>query len=111
MLIFGLIGVVISTIGLLKITGIGELLIIWGRKVNWEASGTIAEWFGAFGQILIAMIAVYIAWLEYVISKDLTIQQNLLTAQQNIVTQQQTIDSYFQGISDLVLDEGGLLED
>ena len=61
MLIFGLIWVVISTIRLLKSTDIGELLIIWGRKVNWEASGTIAEWFGAFGQILIAMIAVYIA--------------------------------------------------
>jgi uncharacterized protein YjbI with pentapeptide repeats len=41
----------------------------------------------------------------------LTIQQNLLTVQQNIITQQQTIDSYFQGISDLVLDEEGLLED
>ena len=111
MLTFGLVGIVISTIGLLKFTGIGQLLIIGGRKVNWEASGTIAEWVGAFGQILIAIIAVYIAWRQYIISKDLTIQQNLLTAQQNIITQQQTIDSYFQGISDLVLDEGGLLED
>jgi uncharacterized protein YjbI with pentapeptide repeats len=41
----------------------------------------------------------------------LTIQQNLLTIQQNLITQQQTIDTYFQGISDLVLDEEGLLED
>lgn len=61
--------------------------------------------------MLIAILAVYIAWRQYVISKDLTIQQNLLTAQQNLITQQQTIDSYFQGISDLVLDEEGLLED
>ncbi|NRB08528.1 MAG: pentapeptide repeat-containing protein [Richelia sp.] len=111
MLTLGLIGLGIGTIGLVKFTGVGELLITWGRKVNWEASGTLAEWFGAFGQILIAIIAVYIAWRQYVISKDLTIQQNLLTVQQNIITQQQTIDSYFQGISDLVLDEEGLLED
>jgi uncharacterized protein YjbI with pentapeptide repeats len=47
---------------------------------------------------------VYVAWRQYVISKDLTIQQNL-------ITQQQTIDSYFQGISELVLDAEGLLED
>jgi uncharacterized protein YjbI with pentapeptide repeats len=60
--------------------------------------------FGALGQILIAILAVYIAWRQYVISKDLTIQQNT-------ITQQQTIDTYFQGISDLVLDDEGLLED
>ena len=38
------------------------------------------------------------------ISKDLTIQQNR-------ITQQQTIDAYFQGVSDLALDEQGFLED
>jgi uncharacterized protein YjbI with pentapeptide repeats len=59
---------------------------------------------GAVGQILIAILAVYIAWRQYVISKDLTIQQNT-------ITQQQTIDAYFQGVSDLVLDDQGLLED
>ncbi len=80
-------------------------------KINWDISGTLADWFGALGQILIAVIAVYIAWRQYVISKDLTIQQNLLTIQQNNITQQQTIDTYFQGISDLVLDQEGLLED
>jgi len=61
-------------------------------------------------QILIAVIAVYVAWRQYIISRDLTIQQNLLTVQQNLITQQQTIDSAFQGISDLVWMEG-LLED
>jgi uncharacterized protein YjbI with pentapeptide repeats len=64
----------------------------------------LGEVVGAIGQILIAVLAVYVAWRQYVISKDLTIQQN-------IITQQQTIDSYFQGISELVLDEEGLLED
>jgi len=43
--------------------------------------------FGALGQILIAVIAVYVAWRQYIISKDLTIQQNLLTVQQNLITQ------------------------
>ncbi len=111
MVLFGFIGVVIGTTGLVKFTGLGNLIMVWGRRINWDASGTLAEWFGALGQILIAIIAVYVAWRQYIISKDLTIQQNLLTVQQNVITQQQTIDSYFQGISDLVLDEEGLLED
>lgn len=106
-----LVGLVVALIGGLKFSGIGDRLLWLGKRINWEASGTLAEWFGALGQILIAIIAVYVAWRQYVISKDLTIQQNLLTVQQNIITQQQTIDSYFQGVSDLVLDEEGLLED
>jgi uncharacterized protein YjbI with pentapeptide repeats len=104
-------GTITAIISLVRFTGISSNLMEWGRKVNWDASGTLAEWFGALGQILIAIIAVYVAWRQYVISKDLTIQQNALTVQQNIITQQQTIDSYFQGVSDLVLDEEGLLED
>ncbi|WP_427162047.1 pentapeptide repeat-containing protein [Aliinostoc sp. HNIBRCY26] len=106
-----LMGLVVAFIGALKFTGVSDRLLLWGKRVNWDASGTLAEWFGALGQILIAVIAVFVAWRQYIISKDLTIQQNLLTVQQNIITQQQTIDSYFQGVSDLVLDEEGLLED
>lgn len=101
-LTIALVGLVVASIAIIRFSGV---------KINWDASGTLAEWFGALGQILIAIIAVYVAWRQYVISKDLTIQQNLLTIQQNNITQQQTIDSYFQGISDLVLDEEGLLED
>ncbi|MCC5643105.1 pentapeptide repeat-containing protein [Nostoc sp. CHAB 5824] len=104
-------GLIVAIIGLIRFTGVGDRLLLWGRQINWDIAGTLAEWFGALGQILIAIIAVYVAWRQYVISKDLTIQQNLLTVQQNIITQQQTIDSYFQGVSDLVLDEEGLLED
>jgi uncharacterized protein YjbI with pentapeptide repeats len=107
----GFFGLIAAIIGIIRFTGIGDDLLRWGRRINWDASGTLAEWFGALGQIFIAVIAVYVAWRQYVISKDLTIQQNLLTVQQNIITQQQTIDSYFQGVSDLVLDEEGLLED
>ena len=110
-LLLGFLGLSVSIIGLLKFTDLGDVLLGWGKKINWDASGTLADWFGALGQISIAVIAVYVAWRQYVISKDLTIQQNQLTVQQNIITQQQTIDSYFQGISDLVLDEEGLLED
>ncbi|MGH7999407.1 MAG: pentapeptide repeat-containing protein [Brasilonema sp.] len=110
-LFIAFLGVVASVIGFVKFSGLGDRIIAFGRRVNWDAAGTLAEWFGALGQILIAIIAVYVAWRQYVISKDLTIQQNQLTIQQNIITQQQTIDSYFQGISDLVLDEQGLLED
>jgi uncharacterized protein YjbI with pentapeptide repeats len=49
-------------------------------------------------------LAAYIAWRQYIISRDLTIQQNL-------ITQQQTIDAYFQGISDLIIDPNGQLDD
>lgn len=80
-----------------------QFRLLW-TQVNWDAVGALGDAFGALGQILIAILALYIAWRQYVIEKDLTTQQNL-------ITQQQTIDSYFQGISDLVLDEEGLLED
>ncbi|MBD2727001.1 pentapeptide repeat-containing protein [Nostoc sp. FACHB-892] len=110
-LFVAILGLIVAIIGLIKFTGVGDRLMLWGRQINWDIAGTLAEWFGALGQILIAIIAVYVAWRQYVISKDLTIQQNLLTVQQNIITQQQTIDSYFQGVSDLVLDQEGLLED
>lgn len=109
--IFGIFIFTIGIIGAIKFTGVWDDILRWGQSVNWDASGALGEWVGALGQVSIAIIAVYVAWRQYVISKDLTIQQNLLTVQQNIITQQQTIDSYFQGISDLVLDEEGLLED
>ncbi|MEH1846904.1 MAG: pentapeptide repeat-containing protein [Nostoc sp.] len=104
-------GLLVAIVGLIRFTGVGDRLLVLGHQINWDIAGTLADWFGALGQILIAVIAVYVAWRQYVISKDLTIQQNLLTVQQNIITQQQTIDSYFQGVSDLVLDQEGLLED
>lgn len=97
-------GLTLAVIGLLKVVGFGNTLMTWYKQLDWNAIGALGEVFGALGQILIAILAVYIAWRQYIISKDLTIQQNT-------ITQQQTIDTYFQGISDLVLDEEGLLED
>ncbi|MBE9177946.1 pentapeptide repeat-containing protein [Oculatella sp. LEGE 06141] len=100
----GLIGALAATWGILQLTGVIQRSAGWFGQLDWNAIGALGEVLGALGQILIAIIAVYVAWRQYVISKDLTIQQN-------VITQQQTIDSYFQGISDLVLDAEGLLED
>ena len=88
-------GVIVAIVGIAALTGFTKAF---------DSVGSLAEWIGALGQILIAILAVYIAWRQYVISKDLTIQQNT-------ITQQQTIDAYFQGICDLALDDEGLLED
>lgn len=97
-------GIIAGLMGLASLSGVNRTIDKFLNKINSEAIGSLAEWTGAVGQILIAVLAVYIAWRQYVISKDLTIQQN-------VITQQQTIDSYFQGVSDLALDDEGLLED
>lgn len=90
--------------GLSYYFGFYDRLRQWLQNFQYDEFGSWAEWVGALGQIMIALLAVYVAWQQYVISKDLTIQQNR-------ITQQQTIDTYFQGISDLVLDDEGMLED
>ncbi|MDX2216490.1 MAG: pentapeptide repeat-containing protein [Oculatellaceae cyanobacterium bins.114] len=102
--LIALIGLLVGIICIFRFTSLGAGLGRWYSGLNWDAVGATGEVVGAVGQILIAVLAVYIAWRQYIISKDLTIQQNL-------ITQQQTIDSYFQGISELVLDAEGLLED
>lgn len=99
-----LVGTVAALIGFSRFSGFNRQISQWYSRLDWNAVGALGEVLGAVGQILIAILAVYVAWRQYVISKDLTIQQNL-------ITQQQTIDTYFQGVSDLVLDEEGLLED
>jgi uncharacterized protein YjbI with pentapeptide repeats len=102
--ILAFIGFVSAIAGLLNYFGFYGNIGTWLTQFKYDEFGSWAEWIGAVGQILIAMLAVYVAWAQYVISKDLTIQQNR-------ITQQQTIDTYFQGISDLTLNEEGLLED
>lgn len=98
------VGLILSTAILFKYLGVYHRIGLWLNQFKYDEFGSWAEWVGALGQILIAVLAVYVAWQQYVISKDLTIQQNR-------ITQQQTIDAYFQGISDLVLGPDGLLED
>jgi uncharacterized protein YjbI with pentapeptide repeats len=102
--ILAFIGFVGAIAGLLNYLGFYSNIGSWLTQFKYDEFGSWAEWIGAVGQILIALLAVYVAWAQYVISKDLTIQQNR-------ITQQQTIDTYFQGISDLTLNEEGLLED
>lgn len=95
---------ILATLGMSKYFRLYETIRIWLNNFKYDEFGSWAEWVGALGQIMIAVLAVYVAWQQYVISKDLTIQQNR-------ITQQQTIDAYFQGVSDLVLDGQGMLED
>jgi uncharacterized protein YjbI with pentapeptide repeats len=103
-LTIGSLGGIAAIVGLLQLLGVYRQLGKLSTRINWDAFGTLAEWTGAVGQIFIAILAVYIAWRQYIISKDLTIQQNR-------ITQQQTIDAYFQGVSELALDQQGFLED
>lgn len=102
--LFGLVIAALALAGLFKFIGFYNLISYWLTQIKWDEFGSWADWFGALGQIMIAVLAVYVAWEQYVISKDLTIRQNT-------ITQQQTIDTYFQGISDLALSDEGLLED
>ncbi|NEO82647.1 MAG: pentapeptide repeat-containing protein [Spirulina sp. SIO3F2] len=102
--VVGIVGLVGAIAGFGQIFGLYEGVNQWLAQAKWDEFGSWADWFGAIGQIMIAIIAVYVAWEQYVISRDLTIRQNM-------ITQQQTIDAYFQGISDLALSDEGLLED
>jgi uncharacterized protein YjbI with pentapeptide repeats len=75
------------------------------RSGNWEAIGAIGEGVvGAFGSILVACVALFIAWRQVMVDQRLTTQQNR-------ITQAQTIDSFIHGISELISDEEGMLED
>ncbi|WP_036485697.1 pentapeptide repeat-containing protein [Myxosarcina sp. GI1] len=98
------IGFTAALAGLFNYLGVYRRVGDWLTQFKYDEFGSWADWVAAVGQISIAILAVYVAWAQYVISKDLTIQQNR-------ITQQQTIDAYFQGISDLTLNEEGLLED
>ncbi len=102
--ILGFIAFIAAIAGLFKYLGFYSAISNWLNQFKYDEFGSWADWVGALGQISIAILAVYVAWAQYVISKDLTIQQNR-------ITQQQTIDAYFQGISDLTINDEGLLED
>lgn len=102
--VLAFIGFTSAIVVFLKYFGVYVRIGNWLNKFAYDEFGSWAEWVGALGQISIAMLAVYVAWAQYIISRDLTIQQNR-------ITQQQTIDSYFQGISDLTINDEGLLED
>lgn len=102
--IFACLGLVASGSGLFLMSPLGQSAATWFWQLNWLQVSTIGAVLGALGQIFIALLAVYVAWQQYVISEDLTIRSNT-------ITQQQTIDAYFEGIAQLMLDDEGLLED
>lgn len=98
-------GLVVSVLAVPLALGWFDRYLAYYRTNNWEAIGAIGEGvIGAFGQILVALVAVAIAWRQVLIEQRLTTQQNR-------ITQAQTIDSFIQGISDLIIDEEGMLED
>lgn len=100
-----LVGMLTAAVGLSLALGWWDPLISIYKSGNWDAIGAIGEGVvGAFGQILVALVALIIAWRQFVVDQRLTTQQNR-------ITQAQTIDSFIQGISDLVSDEEGMLED
>lgn len=98
-------GLVLASLSVMVELGwLEPYLSLWAER-NWEAIGAIGEGVvGAFGQILVALVALLIAWQQVRVDQR-------LTGQQNVITQAQTIDSLIQGISELIVDEEGLLED
>ena len=98
-------GLVLALIAIPVALGWLDPVIDLYRSGNWEAIGAIGEGvIGAFGQILVALVALAIAWRQVMVDQRLTTQQNR-------ITQAQTIDNFIHGISQLVSDEEGLLED
>ena len=88
--------------------------------MNWEAFGAISELAGAGGSISIAIIAVYVGIRQWVDGKRISREQRELTEriernnsasklEQERIIRAQSLDSYFDGISTLLLrDEDGI---
>jgi uncharacterized protein YjbI with pentapeptide repeats len=98
-------GLLLGAIAVPVALGWWDPLIDLYRSRNWEAIGALGEGvIGAFGQILVALVALAIAWRQVMVDMR-------LTSQQNRITEAQTIDSFIHGISEMILDEEGMLED
>ena len=91
------------------------------EPVNWEAVGALGELVGAVGSIMIACLALYIATRQWLDGKRFSREQRELTEEiernsdaakqeQERIVRAQSLDSYFDGISTLLLrDEDGAL--
>lgn len=103
--VLALLGVVLAAVAFpLALGWLDPILAIY-RRADWQAIGALGEGvIGAFGQILVATVALMIAWRQVMIDQR-------LTSQQNRITQAQTIDNFIHGISQLISDDEGLLED
>ncbi len=103
--VLAVIGLLVAAIALPVAFGWWDFYFDYYRNANWEAIGAIGEGvIGAVGQILVALVALAIAWRQVLIDQR-------LTSQSNRITQAQTIDSFIHGISEMISDEEGLLED
>jgi uncharacterized protein YjbI with pentapeptide repeats len=104
-MVLALAGLILAVIAIPVALGWWDPFLDLYRSGNWEAIAAIGEGvIGAFGQILVALVALAIAWRQVMIDQR-------LTGQQNRITQAQTIDSFIHGISEMIIDEEGLLED
>jgi hypothetical protein len=98
-------GLLLGSIAVPLALGWWDPLLNLYRSRNWEAIGALGEGvIGAFGQILVALVALFIAWRQVMVDMR-------LTSQQNRITEAQTIDNFIHGISEMIIDEEGMLED
>jgi hypothetical protein len=98
-------GLLLGSIAIPVALGWWDPLLNLYRSRNWEAIGALGEGvIGAFGQILVALVALLIAWRQVMVDMR-------LTSQQNRITEAQTIDNFIHGISEMIIDEEGMLED
>lgn len=85
--------------------------------MDWQAIGALSELLGAIGQIAIAGVAVYIAYRQWIESKEDALEQKELTEkiernrqaamqEQERIIRSQSLDAYFEGISSLLLKDG-----
>ena len=103
--VLAVVGLVLAAIALPVALGWWDPYLSFWQQENWAAIGAIGEGvIGAVGQIRVALVALAIAWRQVMVDQR-------LTGQQNRITQAQTIDSFIHGISELISDEEGLLED
>ncbi|MFO0037321.1 MAG: pentapeptide repeat-containing protein [Synechococcaceae cyanobacterium] len=103
--VLALAGLLLALVALPLALGWWDPVLDLYRSRNWEAIGALGEGvIGAFGQILVALVALLIAWRQVMVDMRLTTQQNR-------ITEAQTIDSFIHGISEMIIDEEGMLED
>lgn len=103
--LLALLGLVLAAVAIPVSLGWWDPFLDLYRNANWEAIGALGEGvIGAVGQIMVALVALAIAWRQVMVDQR-------LTGQQNRITQAQTIDSFIHGISEMIIDEEGLLED
>ena len=82
--------------------------------MDWTILGSAGEFFGAIGSILIACVAVFIATRQYLDEKrfareqkalmeDIERKNEIARIEQDRLVRAQSLDSYFDGISNLIL--------